>query len=123
MTRLDLPFVTPRPDGGGIKSHWHVDHDPHGSYYEAKKLSESYFDQVVKLAEFDEWQAHMAMRLPMNSGCHSNWGNSGWGNKCGFSEAMAAAAIVGLRCIRLGLAKPYDYQAALQAIVDEALAN
>lgn len=111
MTRLDLPFVVPIKTGG-IESHWNVKHDETGFNSDDREIGRSHFERVAKLAEHDEFQALMAMYLPTNSGQKSNWNCDGWGIEHGFSEAIAAAAIVGLRCIREGLAKPYNVDEA-----------
>lgn len=71
------------------------------------------FTEVAQLAEHDALEAHMAMRLPMNSGNASSWQTNGWGYEEGFMQAMAEAAVVGLRVIKAGLIEPFDSKAAL----------
>lgn len=104
MTRYDLPFIRPREDGPGIASHWDVPHDPEGYWSNGLAIGRLFFAEVAKLAETNEIEAALSMKLAPNSG--DGWNAHGWGIEEGFSEAMAAAAIVGLRAIRLGLVTP-----------------
>lgn len=111
-TRRDLSF-TATSDEPGIVSNWNVPHDM-GSYCgDTVPIGRRYFSEVAELAAVDEYQAFLAMLTAINS---SEWNHSqdgtGWGIERGFSEQLAAAALVGLRAMRDG-AKPYNYQGEL----------
>jgi len=95
-SRLTLPFVVPDTSHGGIASHWCVPHDPDALYADGVAMGRRFFEAAASLAEFSEKQAVLALSLPMNK---SGW-RGGWGIECGFSEALAEAAIVGLRAMR-----------------------
>jgi hypothetical protein len=98
-TRSSLSFI--RWQEGGIDSHWNVPHDPTGEWDKAVDQGRSLFAEVAKLAQANEAEALLALRLAANSG--DGWKTGGWGIEQGFSAAMAEMAIVGLRATRLGL--------------------
>ena len=95
-SRLTLPFVVPDTLHGGIASHWSVPHDPDALYADGVAMGRRFFEAAASLAEFSEKQAVLALSLPMNK---TGW-RGGWGIECGFSEALAEAAIIGLRTLR-----------------------
>ena len=95
-SRLTLPFVVPDTSHGGITSHWCVPHDPDALYADGVAMGRRFFEAAASLAEFSEKQAVLALSLPMNK---TGW-RGGWGIECGFSEALAEAAIIGLRTLR-----------------------
>ncbi len=95
-SRLTLPFVVPDTLHGGIASHWSVPHDPDALYADGVAMGRRFFEAAASLAEFSEKQAVLALSLPMNK---TGW-RGGWGIECGFSEALAEAAIIGLRAMR-----------------------
>jgi len=117
-SRLTLPFVVPDELHEGIASHWSVPHDPDALYAEGVAVGRRHFEAVASLAESDEEQAAMALSLAMNS---PGWRVCGWGIEDGFSQALAEAAIVGLRTLRsgtpacLGIDQPDSNDALIEA--------
>lgn len=101
MTRCDLSFIRQCDDGHGIESHWSVPHDPSGEWDKAISQGRQFFAEVAKLAQANEEEALLALKLAANSG--DGWKTGGCGIEQGFSEALAEMAIVGLRATRLGL--------------------
>lgn len=97
-SRLTLPFVVRDELHGGIASHWSVPHDPVALYDEGFAIGRRFFEAAASLAETSERQAVFALSMPMNS---AGW-RGGWGIESGFSQALAEAAIVGLRTMRAG---------------------
>lgn len=97
-SRLTLPFVVPDEIHGGIASHWSVPHDPEALYADGVAMGRRFFEAAASLAASDEKQAVFALSLPMNC---AGW-RGGWGIEGGFSQALAEAAIVGLRTLRAG---------------------
>ena len=111
-TRRDLSF-TATSDAPGIVSNWNVPHDK-GSYCgDTVPIGRRYFAEVEELAITDEHDAFLAMLTAINS---PEWNHTaegtGWGIERGFTEQLAAAALIGLRAMRDG-AEPYDHQAEL----------
>lgn len=96
-SRRTLPFVVPDTLHGGIASHWSVPHDPDALYADGVAMGRRFFEAAASLAESDEKQAVFALFLPMNS---AGWRVGGWGIESGFSQALAEAAIIGLRTLR-----------------------
>lgn len=117
-SRLTLPFVVPDTLHGGIASHWSVPHDPDALYADGVAMGRRFFEAAASLAEFSEKQAVLALSLPMNK---TGW-RGGWGIECGFSEALAEAAIVGLRAMRgatpagIGLDQANGNEALIEAV-------
>lgn len=96
-SRDDLSF-TKRDENGGLNN-WVVPHDKEGNWHAGVETGFLHFAEVAELASHDETDAYHAMQFAMND---LGWKSSGWGIECGFSEAMARAAIVGLRALRSG---------------------
>jgi hypothetical protein len=114
--REDLSF-TLRDDEYGLVS-WSVPHDKQAYWTDGLKIGEQHFSEVAELAQFNEYEAFTAIQLAMNT---PGWRPYGWGIEMGFSQALACAAIVGLRALRAGAA-PYDHDLEgkrLQAEEDE----
>lgn len=120
-SRKDLSFVrvSANPDKG-IESHWDVPHDEGTNYSDGLAMGRQMFAEVAELAEHDALGACLAMKLPMNSSNMSTWQDNGWGYELGFMQAMAEAAVVGLRAVKAGLIEPYDSAAAMARAIEEA---
>ncbi|SEG17274.1 hypothetical protein SAMN05216403_14114 [Nitrosospira multiformis ATCC 25196] len=101
-SRSDLSFAA--PDEHDLLRIWRVPHDPEGYWHEGVDIGLQYFAEIVALAEVDEYEACLALEYVFND---VGWKSTGWGIECGFSKALAAVAIVGLRALRAG-ATPYD---------------
>lgn len=118
-SRLTLPFVVPDTLHGGIASHWSVPHDPDALYADGVAMGRRFFEAAASLADVSEKQAVFALSLPMNS---AGWRVGGWGIERGFSEALAEAAIVGLRAMRgatpagIGLDQANGNEALIEAV-------
>lgn len=102
QARADLSFTA--RDEEGRFNNWSVPHDRKAKWGAGVETGFLYFSEIAELASHDEEKAFRAARFAMNS---PGWQTSGWGIECGFSEALARAAIVGLRALRNG-AEPYS---------------
>jgi hypothetical protein len=109
-SRRELSFVA-TSDEPGIVSNWKVPHDKGGYVGDTVPIGHRHFSEVAELAEVNEHQAFYAILAAINS---PEWNHTkdgtGWGIECGFTERLAAAAVIGLRAMREG-AEPYPYQA------------
>ncbi|CAG9270274.1 hypothetical protein BCEP4_60128 [Burkholderia cepacia] len=105
-TRGDLSF-TATEDRPCISSNWNVPHDMNGYWSDGIRIGKRYFAEVAELAAKDEREAFYAVLCAIMEGewNHAHGGH-GWGIEHGFSESLAAAAILGLRTMRNG-ATPY----------------
>lgn len=108
-SRMDLSF-TATSDAPGIVSNWNVPHND-GSYWgDTVPIGRRYFSEIGELAAVNERDSFYAILTAINS---PEWnhaeGGCGFGIEHGFSEDLAAAAVIGLRAMREG-AKHYDYQ-------------
>ncbi|MFX1761901.1 hypothetical protein PWP93_04765 [Paraburkholderia sp. A1RI-2L] len=103
-SRLDLSF-TATQDGPGIRSNWCVPHDRNGYWHDGIRVGRRYFAEIAELAAKDEHEAFYAILCAITS---REWNHtqdgSGWGIEQGFSERLAAAAILGLRAVTSGAA-------------------
>lgn len=93
-SRLDLSFT--ERDSEGRLSNWCVPHDPQGSWHAGVELGYLHFSEIAELASCDETEAYHAIRCALND---LGWQSGGWGIECGFSEALARAAVAGLRAL------------------------
>jgi hypothetical protein len=105
-TRRDLSF-TATSDDPGIKSNWYVEHDSSGYWGDTVLRGRRYFSEIAELASKDELEAFHAMLFAITA---PGWNHTdvgiGYGIEHGFSERLAAAAIIGLRAMRDGMS-PY----------------
>lgn len=101
LSRDDLSFT--KRDNVGRLDNWVVPHDKEGNWSAGREIGFLCFSEVAELASRDESEAFDAIKFAMNS---SGWKAAGWGIEFGFSEALARAAIVGLRALRNGV-DPY----------------
>lgn len=104
-SRDDLSF-TRRDENGGMQN-WSVPHDQAACWHNGKQIGAHLFTEVEALAANDEDEAFDAICFAMNN---PGWQPFGWGIETGFSESLAAAAIIGLRAIREGVVR-YDFEA------------
>lgn len=108
-SRRGLSF-TATSDAPGIRSNWNVPHTKGGYWGDDVPIGRRYFSEVGELAAVDERDSFYAILTAINS---PEWnhaeGGCGWGIEHGFSEELAAAAVIGLRAMREG-AKHYDYE-------------
>jgi hypothetical protein len=104
LDRDDLSF-TARDDKDRLTG-WSVPHDKNGFWHEGIKIGLQHFAEVAELAQTSEYETFVAITYAMNN---PGWKPFGWGIEEGFSEGLAAAAIVGLRALRAGAA-PYDHE-------------
>lgn len=95
--RRDLSFVGNCDQG--LNSNWSVPHDPNGYWHDGVRIGNRYFAEVAELARVSEESAFQAIRFAMNS---SGWSTRGSGIEVGFSDALARAAIAGLRALARG---------------------
>ena len=102
QSRDDLSFAA--RDERDLLRIWRVPHDPQGYWHEGVDIGLQHFAEIAALAEVDEYEACLALEYVFND---VGWKSTGWGIECGFSKALAAVAIVGLRALRAGAA-PYD---------------
>ena len=109
-SRSDLSF-TATSDEPGIRSNWNVPHDPKGYWGDTVPIGRRYFGEIAELAEHDEESAFIALLTAINGPewNRSSDGGCGWGIEHGFTQELAAAAIVGLRVLRDG-ANPFQYE-------------
>jgi hypothetical protein len=108
-SRNDLSFTS--RDAEGRLHNWAVRHNQNDNWHDGILIGKRYFAEVAALARYSEKEAFDAIRFAMNA---SDWSSRGWGEEQGFSEALAAAAIAGLRVLRNG-APPSDYDAPTSA--------
>ncbi|WP_147364303.1 hypothetical protein [Burkholderia pseudomallei] len=102
-TRCDLSF-TATSDNPGINSNWYVAHDPNGYWGDTVPIGRRYFSEVAELAAKDELEAFHAMLYAITApGWNHTSAGVGYGIEHGFSERLAAAAIIGLRAMRNGV--------------------
>ncbi len=108
-SRRDLSF-TKTSDQPGVVSNWYVPHDMEGYWGDTVPVGRRYFAEVAELASINEDEAYYAILTAINAAewNHAN-GGVGWGIEHGFSERLAAAALIGLRALRDGAA-PYIQQ-------------
>lgn len=105
-TRCDLSF-TATSDNPGINSNWYVAHDPNGYWGDTVPIGRRYFSEVAGLAAKDELEAFYAVLCAITApGWNHTSAGAGYGIEHGFSERLAAAAIIGLRAMRNGVS-PY----------------
>ena len=104
QSRNDLSF-TMRDDGGRLNN-WEVPHDKTAYWHEGVEIGLKHFSEVAELAKVSEYETFLAIDFAIS--CSPGWRPYGWGIECGFSQALVAAAIVGLRALRAGAA-PYDH--------------
>lgn len=112
LKRDDLSFTSRNKDDFILN--WDVPHDKNGCWHEGIKIGLQHFAEVAELASSDEYEAFNAMRFAMNN---HGWKTGCWGIETGFSQAMAAAAIVGLRALKSGAA-PYDHEAEWKKLLE-----
>lgn len=109
-SREDLSF-TATSDNPGIVSNWKVPHDKGGYWGDTVPIGRRYFSEVCELAAVDERASFYAILTAIDS---VEWNHSesgcGWGIEYGFSQELAAAAVIGLRTMREGAAS-FDYEA------------
>ena len=106
-TREDLSF-TCRAESGCLVN-WEVPHDPNAKWGNGRLIGRRMFEEVEALALTNELDSFHAMVFAMNN---PNWCNRGAGIETGFSEAMAAAAILGIRMLLAG-ADRFDFEAEI----------
>ncbi len=104
-TREDLSFTC--RDEKGCLVNWEVPHDPKAKWGNGRLIGRRMFEEVEAMAATNELDSFHAMVFAMNS---TNWNNCGAGIETGFSEAMAAAAILGIRTLLAG-ADRFDSEA------------
>jgi hypothetical protein len=98
----NLSFTNFHTERRSLSPWWAVSHSMDEQWEESMAQGSRFFDEVALLAAVDEVEAFSAMRY---APCAANWGG-GFGAEHAFSEAVAAAAIVGLQAIRAG-ARPF----------------
>lgn len=114
-SREDLSFT--KRDAEGRLINWHLDHDRYEKWGPLYEVGQAFLNQeIAELAAHDEREAYYAVMCAL-SGSHefrrgptTHFGNSGWGQECGFAEAIARAVVEGLRARRDGAAA-YDPEA------------
>lgn len=100
-TRDDLSFTA--RDSKGRLINWHVPHDPLEHWGEKFAIGQSYLAEIAELATHDEQEACRSIQYALSGGCDFGRGdsttftNQGWGQECGFAEAIARAVIEALR--------------------------
>lgn len=114
-SREDLSFTTRDTEGRLIN--WHLTHDRNELWGPLYTVGQGYVDrELAELAAHDERAAYHAIEFALSGshefrrGAATHFGNSGWGQECGFAEAVARAAIEGLRARRAG-APAFDPEA------------
>ncbi|WP_328186878.1 hypothetical protein [Marinobacter sp. OP 3.4] len=70
-----------------------------GQWHREKAMGYDMAGEIMRLREEDEHAAHEAMKFAFES---DGWRTGGEGIECGFAEAIAALAIVGMRAIAGG---------------------
>lgn len=108
-SREDLSFT--KRDSEGRLINWTMPHDRNELWGPLYTVGQGYVDrELAELAAHDEREAYHAIEFAL-SGSHefrrgpeTHFGNTGWGQECGFAEAVARAAIEGLRARRSGAA-------------------
>lgn len=103
--RDDLSF-THRESAGHALANWTVPHDPVANWGDGVLNGRRLFAEVETLAAADELEAFYAILFALNSG---TWRGSA-GTEYGFSEALAALAIQGMRSLLAG-ADRFDIEA------------
>lgn len=111
-SRDDLSFT--QRDGEGRLINWSVPHDKNGNWSAGVEIGLQHFSEVAELAQLSEYEAFSAIEHALNT---YGWQQGGWGIEMGFTEALAAAAIVGLRALRSG-AEPYDRELELKQQIE-----
>lgn len=94
-SRRDLSF-TATSDDPGIHSNWSVPHDKNGYWGDTVQIGRRLFSEIEELSTRDEDEAFFAIVCALSA---HEW-NGAWGIEYGFSERLAAAAIVGIRALR-----------------------
>ena len=100
-TRDDLSFTA--RDSEGRLINWHVPRDPLENWGEKFAIGQSYLAEIAELATHDEQEACRSIQYALSGGCDFGRGdsttftNQGWGQECGFAEAIARAVIEALR--------------------------
>lgn len=109
--RDDLSFT--HRDNEEAMMNWVVPHDPHAYWEPSIKIGHILFDEVEQLAAADELEAFYAIVTAIS--ISPGWSTHGSGIETGFSEALAALAILGMRSLRAG-ADRYDFKAERERI-------
>lgn len=113
-SRDDLSFT--KRNENGCLINWSVPHDQNGDWHEGVVIGEGHFEEVIQLFEFSESSAYDAMRFALSGsldfrrGGSTEFRNNGWGIETGFVQAIASAAIDGIRA-RKGGQEPFDAKA------------
>lgn len=99
-TRDDLSFT--KRDEEGRLINWSLSHDKGDLWGETYALGQRFMDEIAELAMHNEREAYLAIQFALSGqefrhGAETHFSNSGWGQECGFVEAIARAAIDGLR--------------------------
>jgi|GEM_PF-4118379 len=106
-TRDDLSFTC--RDETGVLVNWEVPNDQNAKWSNCRMIGQRLFEEVEALALANEKDAFHAMVYAINS---IKWRNTGDGIETGFAEAMASAAILGIRTLLSG-ADRYDIDAEI----------
>ncbi|AVR89032.1 Phage antirepressor protein [Thauera aromatica K172] len=113
-SRDDLSFT--RRDEQGRLINWSVAHGQDDDWGAAFAQGAAFFAEVAQLAEFDEAEACKAIQTALSGPAfdHAQQGgfSGAWGQECGFAEAVARAAIAGLRALREGDVAPFEPHAS-----------
>jgi hypothetical protein len=106
LSRDDLSF-TKRDDAGRIIN-WQVSHDQNENWGDKYAVGQAFLAEIAELAAHSEPEAYHAVQYALSGGGDfrrgesTTFGNTGWGEECGFSEAIARAVIDGLRARKAG---------------------
>jgi len=107
-SRKDLSF-TRRNEQTGLFENWSVPHDPQAYWGNGVAIGRNLFEEVEALAGADELEAFYAILTALM--ISPEWRTNGAGIETGFTEALAAVAILGIRAVYAG-ADRYDFEAA-----------
>ncbi|WP_300334013.1 hypothetical protein [Accumulibacter sp.] len=125
MSRDDLSFT--RRDDAGRLINWSVTHEPLEDWGSKHAVGQSYLAEIAELAEHSELEAYNAVRFALSGSCDfrrgesTTFGNTGWGEECGFAEAIARAVIDGLRARNGGQESFSPDRAHRRMYVEEAI--
>jgi hypothetical protein len=105
--RADLSFVERDSEGRSIN--WNIVHDRQEVWGENFVIGQGFMSEIAELSSSDETEAYNAVRFAIQG-----FISGGWGQECGFSEAVARCVIDGLRHRKSGQEsfEPMEYDAS-----------
>ena len=82
---------------------WQVTHDRNEDWGDKYAIGQGFLAEIAELATHSELEAYHAVQYALSGGGDfrrgeaTTFGNTGWGEECGFAEAIARTVIDGLR--------------------------